>query len=201
MPVDETKKIAELEKKLVVANKKISALKKISIENLPCEIWRDVVGYEGFYQVSNKGRVKSFYKNRNLILKTVSDDEGYQYVSLYKNGHGKKIHVHVLVAQNFIPNPKNLPFVGHEDNNTSNNCVENLKWITQKENIIHSYDCGKISTNRPAFKDSPEIVRYIRENFLEGDEEFGIRALAKKFNVNRLVVRNIVRNKTYKNIK
>ena len=94
-----------------------------------------------------------------------------------------------------------MPFVGHEDNNTSNNCVENLKWTTQKENIIHSYDCGKISTNRPAFKDSPEIVRYIRENFLEGDAEFGIRALAKKFNVNRLVVRNIVRNKTYKNIK
>ena len=111
------------------------------------EEWRDIRSYEGLYQVSNLGNVKSFnnrIKNKNpMILKqTIDRKNGYLTVSLSKNGK-KKIHrVHKLVASIFIDNPNNYPVINHKDGNKLNNCVDNLEWCTYKQNIIHSWKNG-----------------------------------------------------------
>lgn len=110
------------------------------------EIWKDVTGYEGYYQVSNLGRVKSLrrmcnsnknHTNRYLSERILSPNvisKGYFRVSLQKDGVKKRYIVSVLVARAFIPNPENKPQVDHIDNDKSNNCVSNLRWTTPKEN-------------------------------------------------------------------
>ena len=99
------------------------------------EIWKDIEGYEGIYQVSNLGRTKRLYKNdKEKILKPFSNKDGYLIVNLCKEGKVKSRSVHRLVAQAFIPNPENKPEVNHKDENKSNNKVENLEWVTSKEN-------------------------------------------------------------------
>ena len=97
------------------------------------EVWKDIEGYEGLYQVSNTGQVKSLnYKGRGVVklLKQAINHNGYNYVILYKNGKTKHYSVHRLVALAFIPNPDNLPIVNHKDENPSNNNVNNLEWCT-----------------------------------------------------------------------
>ena len=117
------------------------------------EIWKDIEGYEGLYQVSNLGRVKSLYKfiNNNpksksigyyseeRILKCFNNKKGYKMVKLYKNTEHITKRVHRLVAQTFIPNPKKLPQVNHIDGNKINNKVSNLEWCTNRENQIHAW--------------------------------------------------------------
>ena len=109
-----------------------------NIENIN-EEWRDIVGYEGLYQVSNLGRIKSLRNNKNnpreKILKLKLVKNGYYIIFLYKNGKPKWYYVHRLVAIAFIPNPYNLPQVNHIDENKTNNCVENLEWCNQKYNV------------------------------------------------------------------
>ena len=105
------------------------------------EIWKDIKNYEGFYQISNLGRVKSLPRKRNnkfnneeIILKQFKNTNGYLQVDLWKNNVGKHILVHKLVAQTFINNPNNYPFINHKDENKQNNCVNNLEWCTSKYN-------------------------------------------------------------------
>ena len=105
------------------------------------EIWKDIKGYEGLYQVSNLGRVKSLgrwvykeYRGKRWqgekILKQIKNKFGYLRVYLYKNRKAKCYAIHRLVAQVFIPNPYNLPQVNHKDEDKSNNRVDNLEWCT-----------------------------------------------------------------------
>ena len=101
------------------------------------EIWKDVVGYEGLYQVSNLGRVKSLPKyhfNRTIILKKWIDKKGYEHISLSKNNNIKHKSVHRLIAETFIPNPENKLEVDHINGIPSDNRVVNLRWCTRKEN-------------------------------------------------------------------
>ena len=98
------------------------------------EIWKDIVGYEGHYQVSNKGRVKSFKQGKERILKPSNNGWGYLSVQLFKNGEMKMCKVHRLVAKAFLSNPNNLPQINHKDENPSNNRVENLEWCDSKYN-------------------------------------------------------------------
>ena len=97
------------------------------------EIWKDVVGYEGLYQVSNLGQVKTHQK----ILKQYGDR--YSRVGLYKNKRQINCVVHRLVAIAFIPNPLRLPQVNHKNGIRSDNRAENLEWVTNRENVIHYY--------------------------------------------------------------
>ena len=120
------------------------------------EYWRPVVGYEGLYEVSNWGRVKSldtyrkgingsvrFCKER--ILKQGKDKFGYLYVDLYKNNIKKKYKVHRLVAEAFLDNPDNLPCVNHKDENKQNNIVSNLEWCNYSYNNSYGTRNEKVS--------------------------------------------------------
>lgn len=101
------------------------------------EIWKDIAGYEGKYQVSNLGRVKSLnYKRsgKEEIMEPYKVGGGYLQVHLCKNGERDKQYVHRLVAEAFLPNPENLPFVNHKDENPENNIVSNLEWCNAKYN-------------------------------------------------------------------
>lgn len=97
------------------------------------ETWKDVIGYEGKYQISNTGEVKSLNylsTGETKLLKQQTDKHGYKRVRLYKDGKGKSCLVHRLVAIAFIPNPNDLPMVNHKDEDKTNNNVNNLEWCT-----------------------------------------------------------------------
>ena len=108
------------------------------------EIWKDVKGYEGKYQVSSFGRVKSFARN-GRILKPALNKNGYLLVNLWNNNHSKSFYVHRLVAEAFIPNPLNLRFVNHKDECKTNNFVENLEWCTKDYNESYGTRNQRIS--------------------------------------------------------
>lgn len=104
------------------------------------EIWKDVPGYEGLYQVSNIGNVRSLkwnHSNQTRLL-TPFNNGGYARIGFRQNGILKNYLVHVLVAKAFIPNPHNKPSVNHIDGNKLNNTVQNLEWVTYSENTRHA---------------------------------------------------------------
>jgi len=109
------------------------------------EIWKDIAGYEGLYQVSNYGRVKSFYGSGKIIERD-SDYGSYPSIALCKNGIHKSRRLHRIVAEAFIPRPMGYSEVNHKDMNRANNSVENLEWVTKKENVRH------------AISNKPEII-------------------------------------------
>lgn len=98
------------------------------------EIWKDIEGFEGKYQISSIGRVKSLKYGKEKILKGGKDKDGYLFVNLYKDKKRKKIFIHRLVAQAFIPNPENKPEIDHINTIRTDNRVENLRWVTSSEN-------------------------------------------------------------------
>ena len=124
------------------------------------EIWKNIEGYEGEYQVSNTGKVRSL-KN-NLILKQQCDRYGYFNVRLYKKTKGKTIRVHRLVAKAFIPNTSNLNVVNHIDENPQNNNVENLEWCTQKYNANY----GNAQVKRLKTRTKPLIAINTKTGFI-----------------------------------
>lgn len=106
------------------------------------ELWKDIRGYEGLYQVSTTGKIKSLnYNHRKIEKKRKLDksNKGYLCVLLCKDGIHKKRSVHRIVAETFIPNQRNLPQVNHIDGNKENNCVNNLEWCTNGYNEKHAY--------------------------------------------------------------
>ena len=123
------------------------------------ELWKDIAGYEGLYQVSNMGQVKRLCTKVNAknnstrikkekILKKATYSWGYEYVCLSVNVKREKKKVHRLVAETFIPNPNNLPQVNHINGVKNDNRVSNLEWCNNSENMKHMYRLKKISVEK-----------------------------------------------------
>jgi hypothetical protein len=127
------------------------------------EIWRDIVGYEGRYQVSNYGRVRSLdfieqykklgkvnYRKKNgTIIKQELTNSGYYVVNLHKNGKLKRNLTHRLVAQMFVPNPLKKLQINHKNGNKLDNHSSNLEWATGSENIRHAQKTGLLKNQKP----------------------------------------------------
>lgn len=120
-------------------------------EDFQSEVWRDIPGYESLYKVSSLGRVKSLGNRlgrKEKILKQHIQRDGYKRVLLYKKGlKPKKFPVHRLVAITFIPNPLQKEQVNHQNGYKLDNRLENLNWMTRKENIAHAYETGLVKKN------------------------------------------------------
>lgn len=126
------------------------------IENLDGEIWKDAVGYEGLYEVSNLGRIKSLIDNhgnsREKIVKPIKNTHGYFTVNLSKDKKQRSVRLHRLIALTFIENPNNFPYINHKDENKTNNRVENLEWCTPKYNVNYGTCREKISNSQKGEK-------------------------------------------------
>ena len=174
------------------------------------EIWKDIVGYEGLYQVSNKGRIKALSRLRKngrfrkeYILKNHDYKDGYQKITLCDDSmRSKRFFVHRLVAISFIDNPHNLPCVNHKDENPSNNDANNLEWCTRKYNNTygHRLDCVIGEANKCHKLTSKQVIE-IRTAYIRNDRDFGGKALAKKYGVSFTTINKIVRNKKWKHLK
>lgn len=115
------------------------------------EIWKDIQGYEGFYQVSNLGRIKSKRDNhgklRDKILKAGKNPAGYLGITLYRKTIKEQRSVHGFVSESFIPNPRSKPQINHKNGIKHDNRAINLEWVTPKENVRHSLEVLRNHTN------------------------------------------------------
>ena len=102
------------------------------------ENWKAIEGYEGLYEVSDQGRVKSLKYGKERIMKSIENACGYLQVDLCKDGHRKTILVPRLVSESFIPNPQGLETVNHKDEVKTNNVASNLEWMSREDNVAYS---------------------------------------------------------------
>lgn len=160
---------------------------------------KDVVGFEGLYTVDDLGNVYSVRNNK--ILKRVVFPSGYVYVHLCKNGTGKCVRLHRLVAEHFIPNPNNYEQVNHINGIKTDNYVDNLEWCDCFYNMNHAKQNGLFRTdgeNNPSAKLTWNDVYEIRRTYIRGSKKNGTKALAKKYNVTNVMIGKIVRNECWK---
>lgn len=158
------------------------------------EVWKDIPNYEGIYQVSNLGRIKSLrsynsftksYYFKEKILKGKIDKNGYVMVCLC-NGKSKYIRVHRLVAEAFIPNKNKFPIINHKDENKQNNNVNNLEWCS------YSYNNSYGTRNN-------KIIKAIIQYDLEGNvikEYKSIMEASRILNLNHSGIIQALKNKT-----
>lgn len=175
------------------------------------EEWCDIPGYEGLYQVSNCGRVKSFdcithnqystYIKRGRILSLHLDSKGYYQARLTKGGKIQGFGVHRLVLSAFDRLPEQNEVCNHKDCCPTNNRLENLEWVTHDENMKYAARLGRITAKRgedsPRSKLTNATAQQIREEYRRGVSGHGARVLAAKYGVSRAAIRHILNRKTY----
>lgn len=155
-------------------------------------MWKDILGYEGLYQVSDSGEVRSldrfctgsrFRWLKGKTLKQTKTTTGYNKVELCKDGKAVSKRVHRLVATAFIDNPDDLPCINHIDNNPSNNNVSNLEWCTQRENVIHAVCIGaRGKTSHPRIA-TDEVIEAVLDEYIPYDREHSIRAISRRLGI------------------
>lgn len=123
------------------------------------EIWKDIKGFEGIYQISNLGR----FRNRGEVKKPWTAAHGYLAFTLRKDGQKKNYKVHRLVAEAFIPNIENFPEINHIDGDKTNNRVENLEWCTHRYNMRHSYEIISAANSKIVRQIDPATGITVRE--------------------------------------
>jgi hypothetical protein len=172
------------------------------------ENWKDVVGYEQYFMVSDRGRVYS--KRTNIILKTLIHKNGYEVFATKIGGRSGKalcFKVHRLVAESFLEGPSeyliseseknkyNMVFVNHKDCNKLNNHISNLEWCTNKENATHASKNGLLEYKGPKHKIlSNEQQNFIKSSYIPYCRFNGARALSRKFNVSHTTILHVLNN-------
>lgn len=172
-----------------------------------CEGWRQVVGYEGFYEVSDRGNVRSVTRiiphnkgPKRTIVGTIIvgqiDTNGYVVVGLKKGWRArKKMHrVHRLVAEAFLPNPEMKPSVNHKDSDRSHNILDNLEWCTLTENMQHASAAGRMRAGNCCLSDDEAAA--IRRIYATGSATCW--DIAVQYSVNETVIKKIVNGKNYR---
>lgn len=175
------------------------------------EFWKDIPGYEGYYQVSNYGRVKSlprkiynkgnksFCFNKGRILKYSSDVGDYKYVILFKaNDKRRTLKIHRLVAHAFCGGYEEGLEVNHKDGDRHNNKSDNLEWVTRSQNVRDTYKRGR-NTNGEKNNSSKLQNRDIGVIASLYDSGVKQHIIAKAYGVCQVTISNIIRNKHYKN--
>ena len=175
------------------------------------EVWKDVAGYEGYYQVSNKGNVRSLERKDSIgrkiggrILKLGYDKGGYLKVALCKNGKIKNKKTHRLVAEAFIPNPNNYPEVNHLDEVKDNNNVENLEWCTSRYNTNYGTLIERLSKKvRAVNVDTGEVIRFdsTQEAVSKGYSTGGVSEACRGIYKNSATGKLIGDGRTYRGFK
>lgn len=164
----------------------------------------DVVGYEGHYQFDENGNVYSLKNGRVKKLKPRITHDGYVWYSLSKDGKAKTIRINRIIATALIPNPENKLTVNHKDGNKLNNTLSNLEWATREEQIQHAYNLNlkqpmKGTLSGRALLTEEQVIE-IRSIYKAKSKEFGMQALAKKYNVSCPTILRCVRKRSYDNI-
>lgn len=166
------------------------------------EVWKPVKDYEGIYEISNIGRVRSKHKHtksKDGIIKERKTRNGYCHVELWKNGTGVDRYIHRLVALAFIPNPNNLPEINHKDENPSNNCVDNLEWCDRTYNNNYGNHYKKMVETRGDKYVGANACHRRRVMCVETGEIFEtIRSASRIINVNQAHISNCCRGKRNK---
>lgn len=174
------------------------------------EEWKDVLGLEGFYEVSNLGRVRSrsririnkFGQKMTLVgrIRKLNPSNGYLSITLWVNCVPRRRSVHRLVGEAFIPNPLNLPEINHVDGVKTRNLATNLEWSTESHNIRHSFEkLGRIplhGVKHGNAKLNDESVKLIRI----GEETMTHAELARRFNVSRRLIGMVCRRRIWTRI-
>lgn len=166
-------------------------------------IWRDIEGYEGYYQVSSTGQVRSLdrvvdYKQygkrimKGKMLKWSKDGRGYPCVVLSKNGDTKQFKVHRLVAKTFAYNPHSKPEVNHESGIKTDNGIWNLEFVTHTENIRHAFQIGLYRGKKTLTYDQADQIRV---EYVPGSKNANQYALAEKYGVSQSTIKAVVNRK------
>jgi hypothetical protein len=165
------------------------------------EVWKDVIGYEGLYQVSDLGRVKSFNYNHTgeiKILKNSLMQDGYQRVQLWKNQKGITFKVHRLVALHFIPNPENKPEVNHIFGNKWDNRACVLEWATSTENNNHALNTKlrvmPSGEDHPGSKLTKNQIIEIKNKYKP--YKYSQHKIAKEYGVSQALISLIIQDKS-----
>ena len=165
------------------------------------EIWKDIEGYEGLYQISNKGKVYSLRLEK--FLKFSKNKKGYLQVQFTVNCKFKTFKIHRLVALAFIPNPFNLPEVNHKDGDKLNNNDWNLEWNTSQQNILHAIRTGLRVAAKGEKQHSAKLIEKevleIRELYKTG--KYSQKEIGNKYNVHKGTIQAIIANVHWKHIK
>lgn len=139
------------------------------------EEWKDCLGYENLYQVNKKGDIRSCHNGKWHILSACISKGGYRHFLFYKDGKRKNVRGCRLVAEAYIPNPDNLPFVNHKDENPANDCVENLEWCTCEYN--NNYGTARQRSSINHSKNRPVCMFNVDGTFIR--EFYNINDAAK----------------------
>lgn len=163
------------------------------------EIWKDIIGYEGYYQISNLGNIKRFRKYKSNILKPRINKRGYVQITLCKNSCTKTFRLHRLIAESFIDNPQKKLQVNHINGIRHDNRLENLEWVTQNENMKHAFNnklaIPLIGEHQPNSKLKEKEVLEIKQRLLFKES---IISIANTYNVSKSTIGSIKSKRTWK---